>query len=217
MRIIDLDTMPYQAAWDEQLRYHAEVLENGEPVLITVEHPPTITFGRRADDAEGNLKVDRDLLKRKNVALVESDRGGDITYHGPGQLICYPIVRIADHGLTVGSYMRLLQDATIQALAKFHLPARTDPDAVGVWVDPPHVRGVESAKIAAMGVRVRKGVTLHGLALNIETRLSDFEMIVPCGLERPVTSVQAVLGSHAPSYIAVKAMMVRCLKSALAR
>ncbi|MEM6562212.1 MAG: lipoyl(octanoyl) transferase LipB, partial [Planctomycetota bacterium] len=191
------------------------VLEGGEPVLIVVEHPPTITFGRRVDDSAANLRVDRDVLKRKCVELVESDRGGDITYHGPGQLVCYPIIKIADHGLSVGSYMRLLQDATIDMLAKFHLPARTDPDAVGVWVDPPHVRGVEAAKIAAMGVRVRKGVTLHGLALNVETKLSDFDLIVPCGLERPVTSMKAVLGTHAPSFIAVKAMLMKSLKKAL--
>lgn len=215
MRVIDLDTMPYQAAWDEQLRYHVEVLEGGEPVLLTVEHPPTITFGRRTDDAQSHLRVDRDVLKRKGITVVESDRGGDITYHGPGQLVCYPIIKLADHGLSVGSYMRALQDATIGALSKFHLPARTDSDSVGVWVDPPHVRGVEAAKIAAMGVRVRKGVTLHGLALNVETKLSDFDLIVPCGLERPVTSINAVLGAHAPSFSAVKTMMVKCLKDAL--
>ena len=213
MKLIDLDTLPYRAAWDEQLRHHEAVLAGGEPVVLLVEHPPTVTLGRRADDARGHLRCDEAALRRQGIELVESDRGGDVTYHGPGQLVAYPIVRLADLNLSVGGYMKRLQQATIDALAAFHVSAHTDPEAVGVWVDDP-VTGT-SAKVAAFGVRVRRGATLHGLALNVEPDMSHYELIVPCGLDRPVTSLSRIKHHDGPSMVAVRAVLGRALVAAL--
>jgi lipoyl(octanoyl) transferase len=217
MRVVDLDTLGYRAAWNAQLVAHEQVVGGGEETIFLVEHPPTVTLGRRAADSRSHLTCDEEALKRRGVELVESDRGGDVTYHGPGQLVAYPIIRLADRRWSVGAYMRQLQDAVVATLAELHVEGTLDPTAVGVWVDDPHF--TEPAKICAFGVRVRRGVTLHGLALNIEPRLSDYELIVPCGLQRPVTSL-AKLTAHrqggSPSFVAVQAILRRHLVRALA-
>lgn len=203
MQIVDLGTMRYREAWALQERAHADVVAGGEERVLLVEHPPVITFGRRPG-VEKNVIAPPEVLESRGVEVVPSDRGGDVTFHGPGQLVAYPIVRLIDHGLSVGGYVRALERAVIDALADLGVAARKDDCAVGVWAeDPSH--GGRLAKVCAIGVRVRQGTTLHGLALNVTTDLNYFDLIVPCGLAgRPVTSLRRLLGPAAPTMEAVK-------------
>jgi lipoyl(octanoyl) transferase len=208
MHIQDLGILDYQTAWAIQEAAHKEVLSGGDERIILVEHPAVITYGRRPG-VDNNLLASQELLKAMNVQIVQSDRGGDITFHGPGQLVVYPIIRLADHQLTVSGYVHLLEDIIIGALNQFGVPADTDPSAVGVWTPG---RSCGSAKVCAIGVRIRRGVTLHGLALNVTTDLSYFNLIVPCGLHaRPVTSLLQLLGDNAPSMQQVKSVLIKTL------
>jgi lipoyl(octanoyl) transferase len=193
--------MAYRDAWALQEAAHAEVVGGAEERVLLVEHPPVITFGRRPG-VDRNIVAPPEVLASRGVDVVPSDRGGDVTFHGPGQLVAYPIVRLIDHQLSVGGYVRALEHAVIQCLSDFGVPARKDDCAVGVWVD----NGAGTlAKICAIGVRVRKGTTLHGLALNVTTDLSFFDLIIPCGLVgRPVTSLQKLLGETSPPMKRVK-------------
>src|SRR5688572_9686011 len=187
MRAIDLGTMPYRDAWAIQEAAHADVLAGGEECVLLVEHPPVITFGRRPG-VERNVIAPDEQLRALGVDVVQSDRGGDVTFHGPGQIVAYPIVRLNDHRLSVGGYVRMLQNSVIECLAGIGIAARCDAGAVGLWVDGAGPSGA-AAKICAIGVRIRRGVTLHGLALNVSTDLRYFNLIVPCGLHgRAVTS-----------------------------
>src|ERR1700683_2488600 len=115
MRVVDLGLVDYQAAWREQERVHEEVAQGGEETLLLVEHPPVITLGRRPE-ARKNLLGSEDQLRQAGVELVQSDRGGDITFHGPGQLVAYPIIRLAGHGLTVAGYVHKLESIVIDVL-----------------------------------------------------------------------------------------------------
>src|SRR5687768_15331766 len=177
MRVEDLGTMPYRDAWAAQESAHADVLAGGEERILLVEHPPVITFGRRGPDAR-NVIASHEQLATMGVEVVQSDRGGDITFHGPGQIVAYPIVRLIDHKLSVGGYVHGLEKAVIGTLAAFGIGACADPTAVGVWTS----HNGQPGKVCAIGVRVKRGVTLHGLALNVTTDLSYFNLIVPCGL-----------------------------------
>jgi lipoate-protein ligase B len=152
------------------------------------------------------------MLDELGVEIVQSDRGGDVTFHGPGQLVVYPIIRLADHGLSVGGYVRMLQEIVIDVLREIGIESHRD-EAIGVWVG----EGEKAEKICAIGVRVRRGVTLHGLALNVTTDLRYFNLIVPCGIaNRGVTSIQKILGEQTPSMQRVKEVMVRAFDSRLA-
>ncbi len=200
--------MDYEPAWRLQERRHAEVAEGGPERLLLVEHTPVITLGRRSGVIAHLIASEADL-GRIGVQLIQSDRGGDITFHGPGQLVAYPILRLIDHRLSVGGYVRMLQERIIDLLNGFGLPARRDPEAVGVWV--PNANG-ELAKICAIGVRIRRGVTMHGLALNVTTDLDYFNLIVPCGLSgRPVTSMLALMGEKTPAMETVKQRLAKFL------
>jgi lipoate-protein ligase B len=213
MRTIDLGLIPYREAWRIQEEIHAQVLAGDEEALLLLEHTPVITFGRRVADAQRNLLASTDVLGRIGVEVVESDRGGDITYHGPGQLVAYPIVRLIDHRLSVGAYVRRLEDVVIATLEEYGIEAFKDDSAIGVWV--PTAAGA-SAKICALGVRIKRGVTLHGIALNLTTELSHFGLINPCGLGRPVTSMAQILGSRAPSMASLKRTFARHAVASLA-
>jgi lipoate-protein ligase B len=204
MIVEDLNLMGYRAAWERQEHAHEAVVAGGEERLLLVEHPPVITFGRRAEAAAKNLVASAERLAEMGVEVVESDRGGDITFHGPGQLVVYPIVKLNSHGLSVGGYVRKLQEVMIAALAKLGVEARKDPEAIGVWVD--------GKKICALGVRIKRGVSLHGVALNVTTNLRYFDLIVPCGLVgKGVTSLEKVLG-NAPAMEKVKRVVVERIK-----
>src|SRR5207302_147367 len=139
---------------------HEQVVGGGEEALLLVQHPPVITYGRRPG-GEKNLLTPKSELAILGVELVQSDRGGDITFHGPGQIVAYPILRLAAHGLSVSGYVHSLEKIIIDTLREFGISGRQDPAAIGVWVG--------DAKIAAIGVRIRRGVSLHGIALNVDT------------------------------------------------
>ena len=205
MQFQDLGTVPYREAWAIQEKAHEAVVAGGSERIILVEHPPVITYGRRPG-IDQNLLASAEQLQSLGVEVVPSDRGGDITFHGPGQLVVYPIIRLADHQLSVSGYVHALEAIIISVLAKFGIGGNVDPAAVGVWTP---VANCSSAKVCAIGVRIRRGVTLHGLALNVTTQLSYFDLIVPCGLtNRPVTSLQKLLGDRVPSMERVKSVLM---------
>jgi lipoate-protein ligase B len=157
--------------------------------LLLLEHPPTLTLAR-GDDRKYIL-VGEEVLKQKGVEVFATDRGGAITYHGPGQIVGYPIVDLAGREKDVHLYVRNLESAIIETLAAFSISAGRDPHHVGVWV------GEE--KIAAIGVKIRKWVTKHGFAVNVNSNLSHFELIHPCGItDRGVTSMKKILGRDIP-------------------
>lgn len=207
MRVIDLGTLNYTDAWREQERVHAEVLSGTGEAILLVEHTPVITFGRRAEDSAKHLVASREYLDQLGVDLVESDRGGDITFHGPGQLVAYPIVRLADHRLSVGAYVKSLEHAVMQTLGELGVASFLDPGAIGVWVD---TRDKRPAKVCALGVRIKRGVSMHGIALNVTTDLSWFNLIVPCGITgKAVTSLAEIMGNRVPSMDELKRILVR--------
>jgi len=213
MIIVDLQSVPYRPAWAVQEQVHADVLAGGEERLLLVEHPPVITFGRRPG-LEKNLVASEEQLQKLGVEIVQSDRGGDITFHGPGQLVVYPIIRLNDHRLSVGGYVRMLQELVIDALKQLGIDAHRDQSAIGVWVG----EGVRAEKICAIGVRIRRGVSIHGLALNVTTDLKYFNLIVPCGIcNRGVTSIAKILGNAAPAMDQVKQAIVKSFEARLHR
>ena len=158
-------------------------------MLLLLEHPPTITLGRGADRC--HLLADETALDRLGVTVVDTDRGGDITFHGPGQLVGYPIVNLVDHRTDIDWYLRTVEGVLIEACGVFGLHARRFPPHTGVWVG--------DRKIAAIGVKVRRWVTSHGFAMNVRDLSAWFGLIVPCGLaEYGVTSVEQELGRTIP-------------------
>ena len=216
----DLGVLPYAEAYQIQRRFLDEVIQarergpNGSVgVVLLLEHEPIITISRRARDGN-HLLADEATLARQGVGVVETDRGGDITYHGPGQLVAYPILDLNRLGLGLHGYMRALESAVIATCGRFGIHARPEPGATGVWVDPS--AGGTAAKICAMGVRVRRWVTMHGLALNVTTNLEHFRLIVPCGLVgREPTSMERLLGDACPPMDRVKSALVQDLAAHL--
>ncbi len=215
MEFRDLGLIAYQDAFAVQQQVHEQVLawrENpaASPpgAVLLLEHTPVVTVSRRAT-ARTNLLATPELLARHGVEVAETDRGGDITYHGPGQLVGYPILDLNRLQLGLHAYMRMLEESVIRTLARFGLEGERDATATGVWVRSSHPssRG-QLAKIAAMGVRVRKWVSMHGLSLNVEPEMSHFGLIVPCGLAgRAVTSLKQQLGDACPGMGDVKRAM----------
>ncbi len=201
----------FRAAWEEQTRRHEEVRSGTRPsTVLFVEHDPVVTLGKRPS-AWANVLADDAKLRERGIDVVRIDRGGDVTYHGPGQLVAYPIVRLHDVGVGVRDYVHLLEQAIIDTLGTYGVAGHRDPGAIGVWVERP---AGEAAKVAAIGVSVRRWVTMHGLALNVTTDLDPFSLIVPCGLSgRPVTSLREILGEACPPLEQVR----RTLAAALAR
>jgi lipoate-protein ligase B len=174
--------VPYSYALDLQMRI-CESKKHGfdKDVLLLLEHPPTITLGRSGKLA--NLLVNEEHLKSRGIDLWHVDRGGDITYHGPGQLVGYPILALQLRERDVHAYMHHLEESLICLMARFGIEATRDPRFTGVWTS--------MGKIAAMGVHISRWITRHGFALNVNTDLSYFDLIVPCGITgRNVTSMQ---------------------------
>jgi lipoyl(octanoyl) transferase len=216
---IPLGIMPYADAYEQQQRWHERVLASRDTsspmpgVILSVEHPPVITISRRAAAAD-HLVASRDWLVGEGVSIEETDRGGDITYHGPGQLVLYPIIDLNRLKLGLHDYMRLLEQSVIDACASWGVEGHRDPHATGVWVRSPGsapgpAAEAPLAKVAAFGVRVRRWISMHGLALNVRTNLQHFAYIVPCGLHgRPVTSLAKELGANAPTLDAAREVVV---------
>lgn len=210
LRVIDLGVRPYADACQDQADRHEEVLASRDAptrlgYILLVEHPPVVTISRRAS-AKDHLLATPEHLASRGITVCETDRGGDITYHGPGQLVAYPILDLNLLGLGIHAYMRLLEESVIRTLAHFGLAGQRDETATGVWV----ANGPNLAKIAAMGVRVRRWISMHGLALNVSPRLEDFQLIVPCGLVgRQVTSLRELKRDQTPLMQDVKPALVR--------
>jgi lipoyl(octanoyl) transferase len=236
--VFDAGILAYRPAWDLQLQLHDQVLAGTHPAgaLMLVEHPPVITIGRRPG-APRHLLAAPEVLAARRVEVVETDRGGDITFHGPGQLVAYPIVPLNAYNFNLHTYMRFLEEVVIRTVAGFGVTAVRDPGpkpATGVWVDrclesqvlslekqdilPQDARPMtqDLAKICALGIKVRRWVTLHGIALNVTTDLSYFELINPCGLSRPVTSLRQILREGCPTMEAVKGRFAEAFAKTLA-
>lgn len=200
----DLGRMPYREAWDVQLETHAAVAEGtSPPTLLLVEHPPVVTFGRKG--GREHLLVSEEFLREQGFGLFDIERGGDVTYHGPGQLVGYPILEV---GRRVQDYLRALEGALIHTLSRFGITGTGSPGYAGVWV--------HDEKVAAIGVAIKRDVSFHGFALNVHTNLDHFGYIVPCGIkDRGVTSISQLLGREV-SIEEVKPVAVDALQEALA-
>ncbi len=177
--------VPYAEALALQRAAHAARREGtGPDVLLLLEHAPVVTLGPRT--GEGDLVVPEEALRDRGVEVVRTDRGGGITFHGPGQVVAYPILDLRAWGLGPRDYLRFLEGLVIGVLAEFGLEGRTVEGRTGVWAG--------DGKVCALGVRVAGGVSMHGLALNVATDLSAFEAIVPCGIrDASVASLHRLL------------------------
>jgi len=194
--VADLGSVPYSAALELQrdLARRRITGEIAEDVLLLVEHPPVVTLGRTAKNA--NLLASPEFLSDRGVELFEVERGGDITFHGPGQLVGYPIIDLKRHRKDLHWYLRQVEQALIDAIAEFGLSGGRVEKYTGVWVGTNDA--VRPRKLASIGVHARDWVTWHGFALNVNTDLSYFDLIVPCGIsDVTMTSVarEAKLGS----------------------
>ncbi|HZU28657.1 MAG TPA: lipoyl(octanoyl) transferase LipB [Bryobacteraceae bacterium] len=169
--------------------------------LLLVEHPHVLTLGRNGQLE--NLLAPPEVLERAGIGFFPTDRGGDITYHGPGQIVGYPIFDLREWKRDVVGYVRTMEQAIIDALAEFGIDAGRVSGCTGVWVGG---AGLQPAKIAAIGVHISRWVTSHGFALNHVTDLSYFQYIVPCGLRKPVTSMRA-LGVEVPRALVEQALV----------
>lgn len=217
LRVTDLGRMAYEDAYERQVALNAEVHARREagagPIgeMLLVEHDPVITVSRRPG-AGDHVLASEERLASQGVALARTDRGGDVTYHGPGQLVAYPILDLKRLRLGIHDHVRLMEDSVIDTLSRFSVQGERDEDATGVWVS----RDGISAKVCAIGVRVRRWVTMHGLAINVHPDLAHFGLIVPCGLHgRDVTSLERLLGDRAPTMDQVKAELVDALEARL--
>ena len=186
LTVRQLGRSDYLSTLDLQIDLRDKVREDpSEEYLVLVEHPPVVTLGRRADRA--NVLVAADELRRRGFELHEISRGGDVTYHGPGQIVGYPIIDLNRHRVGIREYMRRLEEVVIRTLAAFGVEGRRVDGLTGVWTD--------HGKVAAIGVAVRRWITYHGFALNVNTDLSHFAVITPCGISgKPVTSMARILG-----------------------
>ncbi len=181
-----LGLVPYQEAWDLQRRLHAERVEGARPdTLLLLQHPPIYTLGRNA--AEEHILVPADELSRRGATVVRIDRGGEVTYHGPGQLVAYPIIKLEGDERSIALLVHNLEQAIIDTLGAFGIPGERLADQRGVWA-----RG---CKIASVGLSVKKWVAMHGMALNVAMDMSYFTLINPCGHpETVMTSMEQQLG-----------------------
>jgi lipoyl(octanoyl) transferase len=195
---IDLGLKEYKAAWEIQEKYHHEIVEakssgNFEPgKLIFCEHPHVFTLGKSGQ--QNNLLINDEFLKKINASYYQSDRGGDITYHGPGQIVGYPIFDLEALHSGVKEYIHRMEDSIIKTLADYNISASRLEGSTGVWLD---VNTPKARKICAIGVKVSKAVTMHGFALNVNTDLNYFSYINPCGfVDKGVTSMKKELGKE---------------------
>jgi lipoate-protein ligase B len=192
--VVDLGRRAYRDCWELQ-RWLVRERQAGRipDTLLFVEHPATYTVGRAGSPE--HVLASPETLEKLGAELIETDRGGDVTFHGPGQLVGYPILSLADWRKDVHLYLRCLEESLILALRSYGIEAYREPGLTGVW----HPGG----KLAAIGVRVSRWVTSHGFALNVATDLDYFKHIVPCGIvERKVSSMEDILGEPvAPSRV----------------
>jgi len=186
MRIIDIGITDFLKAWEYQKAIVRDV-DNGlcEDTLILTEHYPVITIGRQGKSS--NILKSSEFLKKNGIDIIEVDRGGDVTYHGPGQLIGYPIFRLKDRGRDVHKFLEFLEDIGRHFLTQYGLTSKKIPGLRGIWVN--------GKKIGSIGIGIRRWVTYHGMAININVELTPFSFIKPCGIEDlEMTSLKELLG-----------------------
>ena len=196
----DLGTMPYREAWAEQERLLESIKaakekgEDTESYLLFVDHPHVYTLGKSGDEA--NMLVYAARLRAEHAEFVRVDRGGDITYHGPGQLVVYPVIDMANFGVGVKDYVDRLEEVVIRTVRQYGIAGERLAGATGVWVEPHSLR---ARKICAIGIRCSRFVTMHGFALNVNTDLDYFHYINPCGFrDKGVTSIAREIGREVP-------------------
>lgn len=205
----DLGKIAYKKAWDYQDKLFSAAVEqkrlnyylpDNEKVptrsyLLFCEHPPVVTLGKSGH--EENLLLSHELMKMRGIEFYKINRGGDITFHGPEQVVGYPILDLDYFFTDIHKYLRLLEEMIIRTLAEYGIEADRLPGATGVWLDPDDPR--KARKICAMGIRCSRWVTMHGWALNVNTDLDYFNYIVPCGItDKQVTSIEKELGHPVP-------------------
>ena len=182
LQVQDLGNSSYKHTWELQKELQLQRIENKiDDTLLLVEHEPVYTFGKNTDENH--------LLQNypKNVKLFHIERGGDITFHGPGQIVGYPIIDLHNYKMSISWYMRALEEVIIRSLDKFGISADRKEGLTGVWV--------EDEKIAALGVRISRWVTMHGFALNVNTDLTYYDSIIPCGIfDYGITSMEHIFG-----------------------
>ena len=208
LSVVYLGRVTYPAGLELQARL-VELRKTGAigDALVLLEHPPVLTLGRamgRKDGGRENVLLTEEALRARGVDLIETNRGGDVTYHGPGQLVGYPIfdlrgpLRAAGKRLGPVDFVRQMEEALIRPMADYGVPAMRVAGRTGVWTQPNGA--VQEKKIAAIGIHVSAGVTSHGFALNVTTDLKDFEWIVPCGIDdRAVTSLELESPTSTPA------------------
>ena len=184
----DLGLIDYKKAWDLQNEIYNKRLHNEvSDTLLLLEHPHTYTLGKVA--AKENLLINDDQLKQKGISVFEIDRGGDITYHGPGQIVGYPIINLSQWNEDTHKYLRGLEEVLIQTCSEYGLSCERNPKFTGVWL--------KDRKIAAIGIKVSRWITMHGFAFNVNTDLSYFNGIIPCGIkDKEVTSLSRETGKN---------------------
>tara|TARA_X000001036_G_C20502473_1_gene734488 strand:+ start:144 stop:782 length:639 start_codon:yes stop_codon:yes gene_type:complete len=195
--ILDLGTSHYEDAWDLQKQLQSKRISGQiNDQLILVEHPPVYTLGK-------NSPKEHLLIKEsENISIIQTDRGGDITFHGPGQLVGYPILDLNQYKKSVSWYMRELEQLIIDVLKEYDIIADRKKGLTGAWV--------RDKKIGALGVRISKWVTMHGFSLNIDPDLRYYQGIIPCGIsEYGITSMAKLLGENVPSMADIKETLVR--------
>ncbi len=202
LNVMDVGLIPYKEAWDLQTRLHKELIENkraGYPYpqkhyLLLCEHPPVFTLGKSG--SEDNLRINDRELADYQIEYYKINRGGDITFHGPGQLVGYPILDLDLIFTDVHRYVRSLEQVIINVLKKYDIVGSLNPTYTGVWVSG--LKGMKEAqKICAIGVHISRWVTMHGFAFNVNTDLTYFDHIIPCGIADPdksVCSLSSLLG-----------------------
>jgi len=186
--IIDLGLMEYKKAWDLQHQLWSRRVEEALPdLLLFLEHPHVITLGRRGN--RSHLLASPEVLEEMKIPVYHVERGGDVTYHGPGQMVVYPILDLKEYGYRLIRYIGQLEEIILRVLKDFGIEGRRDPLNRGVWVD--------EEKIASVGVAIKRWVSFHGFSLNYETDLKYFELINPCGLEgKKMITMAKILGQR---------------------
>lgn len=199
----DIGLIEYKKAWEYQDELHAQVLKNREHqpssdvlgYILFCEHPHVYTLGNSGNN--NNLLISDEMLNRIHATYYKTNRGGDITYHGPGQIVGYPILDLQKLNMGIKKYIYTIEEAIIQTLADYHIQAERFEGATGVWLDSQNQQ--KSRKICAIGVRVSHWISMHGFAFNINTDLNYFNYINPCGFkDKGVTSLQKELGHPVP-------------------
>lgn len=187
--LVNLDTIPYSDALALQHRI-VEARKRGalNDTLLLLEHPPVFTLGRNA--TEKNILAAPEFLRQQGIQVFRVERGGDVTYHGPGQLVGYPILDLHNFRLDVGWFVRSLEEMLIRVVRDFGIEGKRIDKLVGAWLDTPN----GTAKIAQIGARIEQWITYHGFALNVDPNMAHFDFIVPCGIsDKAVTSMRRVL------------------------